>query len=745
MKSPLTLLLLIALPVAAEDLDFYRDIYPFLKANCIACHNKTTTKAGLDMESPETMKKGGDSGPSLIPGKGAESLVVLASEHKEDMEMPPTNNKAGAVKLTPKEIELFIKWIDQGAKSSVQEVHKVVLQSISAGLDPIYCVATTTDGRYAACGRAGHIYIYDLASRTVSAEIKNAHKGMVQSLAFTADGTQLASGSYREIKLWQLSTVTSAGSPLSVKEAPADLLKKVAAATKQTVISSALSQDGKTLATGQSDGSIKLWEAATLKLLSELKGSLDAEKKKAALDWTIAQQTLEQAFQKAEVARIDTQDKALDVLLGKAKDAIVAMNKALPEKEKALKPANETRTAAQKAVDDLAAKAKTDTAAAAQLKTAQDKLITAKMTETSAVAAVAATKSNIKDAEEEIQRINQSKAENAKKTAAANATISASKAIQDKATAELTKLAPALTQVGGKALALTFSQDGSRLAAMREDGILRVWGVGTGLVVAEASASSSAPKLTASTSGGFTVTRSFELPAAPQWVLRRTIDGNKLFSERVNALAFSPDGKQLAAGSGEPSRSGEVVFFDVASGNVARTWKEVHTDSVLTLCFSPDGKLLATGSADKIARVTDVASGKTVRSFEGHTHHVNSVSFRADGRVLATAGADGVVASWDMQMGERKKKIEGWTKEVTSVQFIGATNQIVASSGDNRLRIVTDDGGEIRSMANLPDYMQSSAASASGKVIVGGGEDSCLRVFDGATGKEVIAFQNTTK
>jgi WD40 repeat protein len=129
-----------------------------------------------------------------------------------------------------------------------------------------------------------------------------------------------------------------------------------------------------------------------------------------------------------------------------------------------------------------------------------------------------------------------------------------------------------------------------------------------------------------------------------------------------------------------------------------------------------------------------------VNLFEGHTHHVMGVAFRADGRVLATAGADGVVNAWDMIIGERKKKIEGWTKEVTSVQFIGATNQIVTSAGDNLVRIVTDEGAEVRAIAKLPDYMQAAASAPTGGTIIGGGEDSMLRVWDGTSGKELAAF-----
>jgi WD40 repeat protein len=162
---------------------------------------------------------------------------------------------------------------------------------------------------------------------------------------------------------------------------------------------------------------------------------------------------------------------------------------------------------------------------------------------------------------------------------------------------------------------------------------------------------------------------------------------------------------------------------------------------VLSLDFSPDGKLLASGGADKIARVTDLATGKQVNLFEGHTHHVMGVTFRADGRILASAGADGIVLVWDMIIGERKKKIEGWSKEVTSLQFVGATRQIVTSAGDNLVRIVNDDGTQVRTMDKLPNFMQSAASTANAGIVIAGGEDSALRVWDGTNGKELAVFE----
>jgi WD40 repeat protein len=748
--------------VAVEKPEFYQDVYPFLKANCLACHNKTTAKAGLNMETPELMVKGGDSGSSIVPGKSAESLLVEASVHSPDIAMPPPNNKSGAVKLTDAEIAVLKTWIDQGAKAGIQAERQVTFKALAPGIDPIYSLALTKDGRHAVSGRGHRLFLYDLATRQLVAEITDpavkgdgAHRAMIQSLAFSPDGTRLASGSFREVKLWKRETVT-ADSPAVAAPKPADeaLLKKIAEAGKVAILNHQPSADGKVIVTGCADGSVRVWDVASAKSLADLRGSAALTKEMAAHEWTVARETLEQAFQKAEVAKIEAQNKALDELLKKAQEAIVAMKKVLPEKEKAVKPAQDAKGVGQKAVDEVLGKikaapgGKADAALEKALKDAQEKLAPLTMTETSALAAVSATKSNIVDAEAEVKRINDSKAKNAKSIEAANAAITAAKTSQDAAAAALNAAKATLTKPSAKPVAVALSPDGHRAAAVFDDDRLTVWAIATGTAV-EDQVGPAAPNTTlaARQDGAFTATspdgKARVAGATVRWILERTLGGEKepqLFADRVNAVKFSPDGKLLATGGGEPSRSGDLTLFDAATGKATATWKDRHSDIVMSLDFSPDGKVLASGAADKIARVTEIASGKPVNLLEGHTHYVMGVAFRADGRVLASGGADGVVISWDMILGERKKKIEGWTKEVTSLQFIGATNQIVTSAGDNRVRIVNDEGGEVRSIAGLPDFMQAAASTANGATLVGGGEDSTLRIWNGTDGKELAAF-----
>src|SRR5205823_10875163 len=100
------------------------------------------------------------------------------------------------------------------------------------------------------------------------------------------------------------------------------------------------------------------------------------------------------------------------------------------------------------------------------------------------------------------------------------------------------------------------------------------------------------------------------------WGERRPL-GPHVF--RVLSIDFNPDGTLLATGGGEPSRSGEIKLWEVGKGMLVRTLDSLHSDTVFGLRFSPDGARLASAGADKFLKVTSVADGKELKSFEGHT------------------------------------------------------------------------------------------------------------------------------
>jgi WD40 repeat protein len=230
----------------------------------------------------------------------------------------------------------------------------------------------------------------------------------------------------------------------------------------------------------------------------------------------------------------------------------------------------------------------------------------------------------------------------------------------------------------------------------------------------------------------------------PSWSLERTIgkgDVDSPLSDRVNAVRFSPDGRTLATGSGEPTRSGEIKLWSIADGTLSNDFKNVHSDAVLSLDFSPDGKYLASSSADRFVRVVELATSKVVKAFEGHTSYVLGVAWKRDSRTLASAGADNMIKVWDFTTGERKKNIDGAGKEVTSITFVGVTDQAVAASGDGQVRLLRENGEKIRSFDGATDFMNCAATTPDGKMIVAGGQDGTLRIWD-SDGKLRASFRS---
>ncbi len=267
-----------AKPIAVADVkrdtpvDFQKEILPLLNKNCVACHNEKKAENSLVLETPQSILKGGDSGPAVVPRKGDESLLLTVASHKDEPIMPPADNNVGAVAFTSEQLGLLKLWIDQGATGETsQPSTPIKWQSLAATVNPIYAVAITGDGQYAACGRANQIFVYQVASGQLVARLTDpslaatglyqnqgaAHLDLVQSLAFSPDGDVLASGGYREVKLWRR---------------PHDVRKLELAASTAGAKSIAISPDGKLAAIGEAYGAVKLCDTATGKEVRTLSG-----------------------------------------------------------------------------------------------------------------------------------------------------------------------------------------------------------------------------------------------------------------------------------------------------------------------------------------------------------------------------------------------------------------------------------------------------------------------------------------
>ncbi len=230
---------------------------------------------------------------------------------------------------------------------------------------------------------------------------------------------------------------------------------------------------------------------------------------------------------------------------------------------------------------------------------------------------------------------------------------------------------------------------------------------------------------------------------APQWTLARVLGGDEadLPVDRVLALDFSPDGTLLATAGGEPSRSGELVLWDAASGRLLAHAPQAHTDTIFAAAFSPDGRYLATGAADRLLKVFSIPDLREVYRFEGHAHNVLAVAWRSDGERLASAGAEGVVRIWNPHAGEPLLTIEGFAKPVTSLRFLPGTSSVVSGSGDKLLRQHEIDGGNLLRTWEGTDYINAIDLTENGQQLAAIDHSGVVRIWHIESGQLVHALQ----
>ncbi|MDB6129960.1 MAG: hypothetical protein JWM04_1067, partial [Verrucomicrobiales bacterium] len=97
----------------AETAYFESKVRPILVQNCYKCHSQEATKlkGGLSVETKEALLTGGETGPALVPGDVAKSLLIKAIHYTDaDLKMPPDNKK-----LTAEQIDTLEKWVKMGA------------------------------------------------------------------------------------------------------------------------------------------------------------------------------------------------------------------------------------------------------------------------------------------------------------------------------------------------------------------------------------------------------------------------------------------------------------------------------------------------------------------------------------------------------------------------------------------------------------------------------------------------------
>ncbi len=216
----------------------------------------------------------------------------------------------------------------------------------------------------------------------------------------------------------------------------------------------------------------------------------------------------------------------------------------------------------------------------------------------------------------------------------------------------------------------------------------------------------------------------------------------------VNSVAFSPDGKTLASGSGDKTIKLWNVGVKKDSEDFGKEIKTLrgHGDTVYSVAFSPDGKTLASGSRDSTIRLWNVGVkkdsedfGKNIKTLTGHGSSVWSVAFSPDGKTLASGSHDKTIRLWNVEKGNKDfgKEIKTLTGHgiVISVTFSPDGKTLASGSGDKTIRLWNvekgnkDFGKEIKTLSGHGHWVYSVAFSPDGKTLAFGSGDKTIKLW----------------
>ncbi|MGH2941589.1 MAG: hypothetical protein ACRDLN_02270 [Solirubrobacteraceae bacterium] len=579
------------------------------------------------------------------------------------------------------------------------EARSSVLAALEAARDPgvrgilhghtdrVRSVAFSRDGRtLASASNDNTVRLWDTRTHKQLGRVLTGHTDVVRGVAFSHDGRTLASaGDDNTIRLWDLSTYKQLGAPLTGPTTVADRTNQPP--RLRGFQSVAFSGDGRRLASGSADKTVRLWDTRTHKQLgAPLRGHTGTV---FSVAFSRNGRRLASGSADKTVRLWDTRThKQLGASLRGRRGAVYSVAFSPDGRKLAFTSADETvrlwsvRTRRQ--LGELVG----HTSAVFSVAFSRDgrRLASGSADKTVRLWDVR-TDERLGSPLRGRRGGPRSVAFGPDGRTFASAGFDGTVRLADVRTQK--QLGQPLRGHTGPVLSVVFSPDGRTLASAGIDGTVRLWDVRTHKQLGQPLRGHSGPVLSVvfSPDGRTLASASYD-GTVRLWDVRthkqlgQPLTGHTTIVTRV---AFSPDGRTLASASYD----GTVRLWDVRTRNQLGQPLTGHTDTVTSVAFSPDGRTLASAGLDTTVRLWDVRTHRQLgQPLTGHTDTVTSVAFSPDGRTLAAAGFDRTVRRWDVRTRKQLgSPLRSRTAPVISVAFSPDGRTLASADVDGGIRL----------------------------------------------------------
>jgi len=291
----------------------------------------------------------------------------------------------------------------------------------------------------------------------------------------------------------------------------------------------------------------------------------------------------------------------------------------------------------------------------------------------------------------------------------------------------------------GSVNACAVTADGRRVVSASSDQSLKVWDLESGRALATLEGHAGSVNACAVTVDGRRLVSGSADGTLKVWDLARlptraTPQGH---AGGVNACAVTVDGRRLVSGSAD----GTVKVWDFASGRLRATL-EGHADSVRGCAVTVDGQRVISASDDGTLKLWDLESGHLLATLKGHIDSVRGCAVAADGRRVVSASEDKTLKVWDLKNGRAATTLEGHFKWVLACAVTSDGRRVISASGDRTLKVWDLESGRVLvTLQGHTNWVNACAMTEDGRRGVSASDDRTLKIWDLQTGRTLATLE----